>query len=438
MAATATTDLIETLRYTYADTDRVLYLFNQETNLFNRLKKKMADLGGRGQFLMPILNKNAGAWKGIAQGGSLPSALQPDSSEASYALQEFVGIYDISWKLIQDGRNSKFAFENVIKQMDQSVSRRIFRLINADLLGDGRGQLLALAAADNTDPLTSRYLPRCEVGMLVDFMDDSDDDTFITSGAVGGRTVSAIDPIARTVTITTNGSGTAANDYLTVAGTCDISVTTTSKHLNGMLGLISNANPTVSAVVGNVGGINRSTAGNEYWQSAVLSNGGTNRLLNEDLLLQAEDAVREKGGASLTDWWSNLAIGRRYHEILRNESYYSLGRVNGLDGGVGRSSSGAKGSGADGDGGSIYDFSGVQWHFDPFFEANTVIGFDREHFFIGHGENELPMPISKIFPDKPFFKDTSSATYEVLWYWQGQAITDNPAAGVKVSDIAES
>lgn len=434
MAATATTDLIETLRYTYADTDRVAYLFNQETNLFNRLKKKMAEMGGRGQFLLPILTKNPGTWKGIAQGGALPSAVQPDSAEASYSLKEFVGIYDISWKLIQDARNSKFAFENVIKQMDQGIQRRIFRLINADLLGTGRGELMTLGGADNTDPLTSRYLPRVEVGMVVDFMDDTDDDTILTNG--NGVAVTAVDPIARTVTIGGNSSGTAAGDYLTIAGTCDISVTTTSRHLNGILGVISDANP--NSVVGNVGGINRSTAGNEYWKSVVLSNSGTNRTLTEDLLLQAEDAVREKGGAQLTDWWSNLAIGRRYHEILRNESYYSLGRVTGLDGGVGRSKSGSASAGADSDGKSMYDFSGVAWHFDPFFEANTIIGFDAAHFMIGHGENELPAPISKIFPDKPFFKDTSNAAYEVLWYWQGQLITDNPAAGVKLSDIAES
>lgn len=434
MAATATTDLIETLRYTYADTDRVLYLFNQETNLFNRLKRKQAEMGGRGQFLMPILTKNPGTWKGIAQGGALPTAVQPDSTEASYALKEFVGIYDISWKLIQDARNSKFAFENVIKQMDSGIQRRIFRLINADLLGTGRGELLTLGGADNTDPLTSRYLPRVEVGMVVDLMDDSDDDTKLTNG--DSATVTAVDPVNRTVTIGGNSSGTAAGDYLTIEDTCDISVTTTSRHLNGILGMIDSANP--NSVVGNIGGINRSTAGNEFWQSVELSNSGTNRILTEDLLLQAEDAVREKGGAMLTDWWSNLAIGRRYHEILRNESYYSLGRVTGLDGGVGRSKSGAESPGKDSDGKSIYDFSGVSWHFDPFFEANTIIGFDQSHFMIGHGENELPAPVSKIFPDKPFFKDTSSAAYEVVWYWQGQLLTDNPAAGVKISDVAES
>jgi hypothetical protein len=434
MAATATTDLIETLKYTYSDTDRVLYLFNQERNFFNRMKRKMVNVGGRGQYLQPILVKNAGVWKGIAQGGSLPTPLQPDSAEASWALKEFVGAYDVSWKLIQDATKSANAFENVIKLMDRSINNRIFRLVNADLLGTGRGELLTLGAADNTDPLSSRYLPRCEVGMVVDFMDDSDDDTKLSNG--DSATITAIDPIARTVTIGGNSSGTAAGDYLVIEDTCDISVTTNSFHMNGILGLVSDANP--NSVVGNVGAINRSTAGNEYWKAAVLSNSGTNRVLTEDLLLQAEDAVREKGGATLTDWWSNLAIGRRYHEILRNESYYALGRVQPLDGGIGRASVQSKGSGPDGDGKSPYEVSGVSWHFDPFFEANTIIGFDSSEFFIGHGENELPMPISKIFPDKPFFKDTTSATYQVLFYWQAQFMTSNPAAGVRISDVAES
>jgi len=432
MSATATTDLIETLRYTYADTDRVLYLFNLERTFFNSMKRKMTRLDGRGQWLTPLLVKNAGTWKGIAQGGPLPTAVQPDSQEASWALKEFVGIYDLSWKLIQDATRSEAAFENVVKLMDRSISNRIFRLIDADLLGDGRGQLLTLGAADNVDPLTSRYLPRVEPGMVVDFMDDTDDDTPLIAGA----TVTAVDPIQRTVTLGSNAAGTAAGDYVCIAGTTDISVTGTARHLNGVLGLVSDVNP--PTVVGNVGNISRATAGNEFWKSVVLSNGGTARPLTEDLLLQAEDAVREKGGANLTEWWSNLNIMRKYHGILRDESYYSLGRIAGISGGLGRSESNAPSLGADGNGKSIYDFSGVPWHSDVFFEANTIIGLDRSHFYIGHGENELPMPISKIFPDKPFFKDTANATYEVLMYWQGQFITDNPAAGVKVSDVAES
>lgn len=423
----ATTDIIEALRYTYADDARVLYLFNQEVPLWTVLGKKKAPMGGRGQFLMPIMVKNPGAWKGIAQGGALPTALQPDTAEASWALKEFVGVYDISWKLIQDARNSKFAFQQALKMMDDGLRRRIFRLINADLLSDGRGQLATLGAADNTDPITSRYLPRVEVGMVVDFMDDSDDDTKL----LDSRTVTAVDPIARTVTLGTNAAGTAAGDYVVIEDTCDISVTTNSLHTNGLLGLIDSANP--NSVVGNVGGINRSTAGNEFWQSVELSNSGTNRALTEDLLLQGEDGVREKGGGRLTHWFSNLAIGRRYHEILRADTMFSFGKVGALEGGIGRANNGNPD-----DGKSPYEFSGTPWHFDPFFDSNTVVGFDKSHFYMGVGENDAPKPISEIFDGIPFFSQTTNASFEVRWYWQGQLITDNPAAGVKIADIAES
>lgn len=435
MAAVATTDIPNVLRYTYAQAEKILYLFNQEVPLWNVLSKTKKELGGRGQFLMPILKTNPGTWSGIAQGGAIPTAVNPSSTEASYALQEFVGIYSLSWKLIQDARNSKFAFQQSLQMMDEGLKRRVFRCINADFLADGRGQLAALGAASNADPFTVRYLPRAEVGMVVDLMASSDDDTKLLTG----RTITAIDPIARTITTGSAPAGTAANDYVVIKDTTDISVTTTALHTNGILGLISNANPTSSAVVNNVGGINRSTTGNDFWKSPVLSNSGVNRPFTEDLGLQAEDAVREKGGAKISHWFSNLAIARRYHEVLRAESYFALGRVGPMSGGLGRNGGdGSEGAGPDGDGQTPYEFSGTPWHVDPFFEANTIIGFDRSHFFAGTGENETPMPISEIFKDQPFFRQTSNATYDVVWYWQGQLLTDNPAAGVRISDVAES
>ena len=47
-------------------------------------------------------------------------------------------------------------------------------------------------------------------------------------------------------------------------------------------------------------------------------------------------------------------------------------------------------------------------------------------------------PISEVFDNVPFFRQTTSATFEVAWYYQMQLLSDNPAAGVKVVDIAES
>lgn len=439
--ATATTDITNVLKYTYG-VDRVIYIACQEVPFYNVLKRITKDMGGRGQFLMPILKQNPGAWSGITQGGTIVSPLAPATTEASYTLKEFTGSYDVTWKLLQDARKSEFAFVTALKMLDDGLKRRIFRMIEADLVADGRGQLASLSAADNVDPISSRYLPRVEVGQVVDFMDDTDDDTAL----LANKTVTAVDAIGRTVTLGSNGAGTAKHDYITIKNTVDISQNANALHMNGILGVISDANPLAdtnnstggSAVVPNIGGINR-TAGNEFWESVVLRNGGTLRTATEDLFLQAEDAVREKGGANLTHWFSNLAIGRRYHEQLRADTFYSLGSIGPISGGLGRNNfKGANAGSPDGDGKSPYEFGGVSWYLDPFFEANTIIGLDKSHFFLGVGENEVPRPESEIFDGVPMLRQGTSASYQVVFYWQANLLTDNPCAGVKICDVAES
>ncbi len=420
----STSNVIEALRYTYG-ADRVLYLMNNESVVWNILGRVKKPIGGRGQFLMPITVQNAGVWKGITEGGALPSALQPDTTEASFSLQEFVGMYDVSWKLIQDARTSKFAFQQAIQLLDEGIKRRIAQMINADLIDDGRGRLGILPGADNSSPISVNALPRVQVGQVVDLM-DTDNDT--KNG--DSLTVTAVDPIARTISTSSNPSSTGAGDYFVIEDTCDDSIND-SLHMNGLLGVISDSNP--ASVVGNYGNINRSTSGNEFWKAVVLSNGGTNRALTEDLLLQAMDSAREKGSGMVNAWISNLAIIRRYHEILRADTYVALSSPSEIGGGVGR-----KKQDISDEGKTPYEFSGVPWHVEPYFAANTIIGLDTSHFYIGVGENEVPRPISEVFDNIPFFRQTSNATFEVAWYFQGDLISDNPAAGVQIQDIAES
>jgi len=118
----STTDVVEALKYTYG-VDQVLYLVNQEVVCWNMFQKAKKPLGGRGQFIMPIMVKNPGSWTGIAEGGALPSNLNPDTAEASFSLTEFAGLYNMSWKLLQDARNSKFAFQTALKMMEAGFRR---------------------------------------------------------------------------------------------------------------------------------------------------------------------------------------------------------------------------------------------------------------------------------------------------------------------------
>lgn len=430
--ANTTTAVLESLKYTYG-VNRVLYLFNQESVVFNILSRVKKPVGGRGQFLMPLMIQNPGAFTGIVEGGSLPTGLDADTAEAIFSLQEYVAVYTITWKLIQDSRTDKFAFQQAVQMLDEGLRRRVMKNLNADLIDDGRGRLAVLTSADDGAGLfTSNYLPRLEKGMVVDVMDNSTNDTKLGDSL----TVTGVDPIARTVQLSAVIGGEAAGDYAVIQDTTDVSINA-SLHTNGLLGVINNANP--AAVVGNYGGVNRSTAGNEFWKSPVLSNSGTNRPLTEDLLLQALDSVREKGGGTVDHLISNLAIVRRYHEMLAAERYFSLSQPGAIGGGIGRKQTGMDGSSEDGgDGKTPYEFSGIPWHVDPYFQNNVIVGLDSKHFFLGVGDNDVPRPISEIFDNVPFFKQTTSATFDVNWYYQAELLSDNPAAGFQIKDVAEA
>lgn len=414
----------EALRYNYG-VNRVLYLFNEESPTFHILGKVKKPMGGRGQFIMPTLVANPGAFTGITEGGALPSALQPDTAEATFSLQEYVALYDVSWKLIQDARSNKFAFQQAITMLDEGLKRRIMRNLNSDLIGSGRGELAVLPAADNVSPITVNAMPRLEKGMVCDVVATSDDDTKRADSV----TITAVDYVNRTIATSGNPSGSAAGDYFVIQDTTDVT-DGFCKHSNGLIGIIDDADP--AAVVGDYGGIDRGTAGNEYWESVVLSSGGTNRPLTEDLLIQAQDGVREKGGGSLKAWLTNLRVTRRYHEMLRQEAIFALGSVGPLGGGLGRKE---KDPGETGK--TPYEFSGIPWLADPYFAANTVLGLDTDHLFLGVGENDVPRPISEIFDNVPFFRQTANATFEVAWYYQMELISDNPASCVKIEDVAE-
>ena len=418
-------NVLEALKYTYG-VNKVLYLFNEESPTWGMLEKVKKTVGGRGQFIMPVWVQNPGAFTGIAEGGALPSALQPDTAEALFSLQEYVAVYDVSWKLIQDAATDKFAFQQAVQMLDEGLKRRIMRNLNSDLIGTGKGELFTITGADVSTVVTSAYMPRVEKGMVVDVMDLSDDDTKVGNSL----TVEAVDYVNRTVDLSGALTGEAAGDYGVIQDTCDVT-DGLCLHSNGLLGIVDDADP--AAVVGDYGGIDRGTAGNEFWEAPVLSNSGTNRAFSEDLGLQGLDAAREKGGGMCDAIISNLRVARRYHSILRDETVYSLGRIAPIDGGLGR-----KKVDPGKEGRTPYEFSGIPWHADPYFTNNVIIGLDTKHFFLGVGENDVPRPISEIFDNIPFFRQTSNATFEVAWYYQMELLSDNPAASFKLEDIAES
>jgi len=425
MATTA--QLIEAMKYNYGST-RLERLMNKSHSTWNLFKKTMHPFGGRGQWIVPILHQLSEGIVGIDEGGSLPSNLNPNTAEAVFALQEMAGVYTVTWKGISDARSNKFAFERFVELHDKSFRLAWAQDLNNAILDDGRGRLAVLPAADNTSAVTVSRPIRARQGMVVDIMDTDNTTKHLDSG-----TISAVDTVANTITVSGTITGTAASDYFVREDTTD-GAAGEARHLHGIIGIVDNDDP--AAVVGDYGGIDRGTAGNEFWESVVLSNGGTNRTITEDLIIQGSLDSRLKGGGSVDALITNPSIYRRYYDLFLNDRY--IVQTNGESGGM-SGSLGPKGLQSIGDDGKTQlSLSGIHLYMDDFAVANTIVGVDRSTFSIGHGQNKFPQPVSDTFSRANFFRDTTNATFDVAWWGAWQLICDNPAANFKLEDIAES
>ena len=431
-----TTDAAEMFRYTYGSDD-LKYLASQEIVMWNILKPRMKEQGGRGQAIIPIQTKNAGVFRGHAEGGAKTTRrAQPGTAEATFSLQEFHAVWDVSWKMLRAASKSEWALARTLDFMESSQRRRVFRLVNADLCGSGLGELAILPAADDQATVTVSSMPFADIGLHVDLMDVGDYDTLHADGV----TVDAIDITESGYTMTLSGaaSSTAANDFFTVA---DSVTSTASLHMNGVLSVINNANP--ASPVGNYGGINRSTDGNEYWSSTVFGNGGTNRPLTEDMAMHAMNVARMRGGKPIDCWVSNSAILRRYHEELSDRVFIQANKIAGVTEqgqkvGYGRADA-FDGQDDAGTGETPYTLCGKPWMEEPFFRANTMVGISKENLWIAHDGIEVPTPIGEIFDGQtPYFTDTANTTFEVVSYWEAELVSDNPLTHCRLNDIAES
>lgn len=431
----ATTDIIQAFKYRYGKDD-LQYFANEEVVMWNFIKRKMVHIGGRGQYIIPIQKQNGGVLVGSSEGGAKTTRnADPATTEATFALQEFNGKYSLTYKMIQDSAKSEDAFARGLDFMKMSYKRRTLRYLNAELLGTGLGELGIFASAQDTTTPVCRALPLVDMGMIVDVISSADNYTKLAAA----RQVTDIDATTRTVTLSGAAiAGSAAGDYLTAA---DSMTPTKSQHMYGVRAWINTANPAPTVTGGFLGGIDRSAAGNSFWKSTVLSNGGVLRSLTEDLLITAADNVRERGGVAITDYMANNAIMRRYHELIRADTFFALQSVGKLGSkvGIGRSEDAIK-SGKNSMGETPYQFSDTPWRSEQFMDANKLLGINRDSFSIGYSESELPEPTSEAFGDEniPFFTRTANTSFDVEHYWQGQLICDNPMANLMVSDIAES
>lgn len=433
MASTTIANIQEAFRYSESEEQLMLALNTESVawNLIGNSGKSFTRLGGRGMNIESIIKQWPERISGVTEGGSIPSAIAMDTDEATFTVHQVIGVWETSWSALMRSKRSKDAFKTAIAMHQEGIRSAFTQEMSVELLGDGRGILAQLSTAtDSTTQNALTGLPAVRQGMILDCMDTDND-------AKNGdsKTVLAVDGSVPQFTVDSAPASTAASDYWCREDTTDLSLNN-ALHLNGLLGVINDANPT--AVVGNYGGINRGAAGNEFWESPVLGNSGTNRALTPDLLMQAIDMRRTVGGTNTKTGMSSLAflmnaaIHRRYMELFESIRIADVG-PGAFSGDVGAKSS------TDDKGTSHFSFSGIPIHVDLFMEANTVFLLDLKTLSIGYVDSKVPRAIDEIFEGQvPAFRQTSNTTYEKVWYWEGELICGAPRRSVRINDVAES
>lgn len=276
--------------------------------LLNRLNKNEEDVGGN-EAVVPL---HTGGNSGIgarADGGTLPTAGGQQYATAKYTCAYNYGRIQFTGPTMKASRKDKYAFVKVADSEVQGMTKDLKDDLNRQLHGDGTGTLCLV----NTDPSggttltvdtpSTMYLKK---GMYIDIVDPSSTTAGDARANAANLLISSKTSNTAVVLSATIHADVADNDVVCRKGS----------YLLEMMGLKGIVNTT-----GTIGGINRATAGNEYWKSNVYSNSGTLRKYTLDLMQEAWDGAEEEGG-EISLLLTTRAVRRRYLALVRADGRF--------------------------------------------------------------------------------------------------------------------
>jgi len=281
--------------------------------LLNRLEKNEEDVVGR-EAVVPL---HVGGNTGVgarSDGGPLPTAGNQQYATATYRCRYNYGRIQVTGPVIKASRNNKGAFVRAVDSEIQGMTKDLQDDLNRQLHGDGSGVLCLV----NTDPTTGTTLTvddpgamYLKKGMKIDIVDPS---SVIPGDARANASNLTIASKSSATTVTMSAalhSDVADNDYVARYGSYAL-------EMMGIRGIVDVNNPRAGLTVG---GINRSTAGNEYWKANVDANSGVPRKYSLDLMQSSWDAAEEEGG-EISLILTTRAVRRKYLALVRADGRF--------------------------------------------------------------------------------------------------------------------
>lgn len=293
----------------------VVEQLNNEVLLLQRLESRDQELVGK-QAIVPLHTGRSGGIGPAPEGGSLPTSGNQVYAKASYDLKYLYGRVQVTGPSMAKTASEQGAFLQTLKGELDGIRADLTKDLARQVYGDGSGTICLTAAnttqttltlgTGGTEALTKGQL---YVGMKVDIGAAA-----TPSSLAAGVTITAVNLATPSITISGSAITTLTSTVITRAG-ATAGTSATSYEVDGLKKLVSSAANTV-------GGIDATAAGNDYWDNQRSFNGGTPRALTTDMLMQAFNSVRRKGG-TVGSIITSLGVQRAYFNLLQGQVRYT-------------------------------------------------------------------------------------------------------------------